>query len=54
MDCDDAVNGFCDKLKVVQLFENEDYRLVGLPFYNEQRTKKDFKDKLEEVLTVKT
>jgi len=40
--------------KLVQLFQNEDYKLVGLPFYNERLTKPNFREKLEEVLAVKT
>ena len=39
--------------KLVQLFENEDYKLVGLPFYNEKLTKPKFREKLEEALAIK-
>lgn len=40
--------------KLSRLFENEDFKLFGMPFYNEQVTKRAFKDKLEEVLAVQT
>jgi type III restriction enzyme len=39
--------------KLVKLLENEHYKLVGLPFYNEE-TKPAFRKKLEEVLAIKT
>ena len=35
------------------LFENEEFKLVGMPFYNEARKKKGFRDKLEEVLSLR-
>ena len=38
--------------KLSRLFENKEFKLFGLPFYNEQVTKRTFKDKLEEVLCV--
>jgi len=42
--------------KLSKLFESENYKLVGLPFYNEKlpERKRNFRDKLEEVLAVKT
>ncbi len=40
--------------KLSKLFENEDYKLVGLPFYNESLTKPNFRKRLEEILMVKT
>lgn len=40
--------------KLVQLFENEDYKLVGLPFYNERLTKPNFREKLEGILSIKS
>ena len=39
--------------KLVKLFENEDHKLVGLPFYNERLTKSNFREKLEETLAIK-
>ncbi len=38
--------------KIVNLFEDDKYRIFGLPFYNESR-KVDFKDKLEKVINIK-
>lgn len=38
--------------RLSKLFENEDFKLFGMPFYNEQLTKRGFKDKLEEVLAI--
>jgi type III restriction enzyme len=38
--------------KLTQLFENEEYKLVGLPFYNEQRTKPNFRKRFEEIFAV--
>jgi type III restriction enzyme len=40
--------------KLSNLFENEEFKLFGLPFYNESRTKANFRRKLEETLAVKT
>jgi len=40
--------------KLSNLFENEEFKLFGLPFYNETRTKANFRKKLEETLAVKT
>ncbi len=39
--------------KLSNLFENEEFKLFGLPFYNESRTKTNFRKKLEETLAVK-
>jgi type III restriction enzyme len=39
--------------KLVQLFQSEDYKLVGLPFYNEKLTKPNFREKLEGILSIK-
>lgn len=36
--------------KIQTLFENREYRLVGMPFYNETDMKLDFENKLNEVL----
>ena len=33
----------------VELFQNERFRLIGMPFYNEAETKVEFKKKLDEV-----
>ena len=41
------------EFKLEFLYENDNYRLVGLPFYNEQLTKKSFKESLEHELKVK-
>jgi len=38
--------------KLSRLFENEDFKLFGMPFYNERITKRAFKNKLEEVLAI--
>lgn len=41
--------------KIFKLFENEDYKLVGMPFYNEKipDRKRNFIDKFEEALSIK-
>jgi len=39
--------------KLSNLFENEEFKLFGLPFYNETLTKAKFRKKLEEVLAVR-
>lgn len=39
--------------KLSRLFENENFKIFGMPFYNEQIIKKKFKDKLEEILSIK-
>lgn len=36
--------------KIVDLFEADKYRLVGLPFYNEILTKQEFKNTFDEIL----
>lgn len=36
--------------KLETVFESKEYRLVGLPFYNETATKQDFQNKFEETL----
>lgn len=36
------------KLEII--FENKEYRLVGLPFYNETTTKQEFQNKFEDIL----
>jgi type III restriction enzyme len=36
--------------KLETVFENKEYRLVGLPFYNEMATKQDFQNKFEDIL----
>lgn len=38
--------------KIVNLFEDDKYRIIGLPFYSEDR-KFDFKNKLEEAINIK-
>lgn len=36
--------------KIVDLFESDKYRLIGLPFYNEALKKQEFKDALDKIL----
>ncbi len=36
--------------KIVDLFESDKYRLVGLPFYNEVLKKQEFKDAFDKIL----
>ncbi len=38
--------------EIVDLFESDKYRLVGLPFYNEAVKKQEFAEKFKEVLGV--
>jgi len=33
----------------VDLFQNENFRLIGMPFYNEAIKKDEFKERLEEI-----
>lgn len=37
-----------EEYKLQTLFENKEYKLVGMPFYNETLTRTDFKKKLDE------
>lgn len=38
---------------VTNMLENNDFRIIGMPFYNERITKTKFLDKFENVLTIK-
>lgn len=38
--------------KIVDLFESDKYRLVGLPFYNEVLKKQEFTEKFKEILKI--
>jgi type III restriction enzyme len=40
--------------KLGKLFENEAFKLFGMPFYNEGKTKKAFRDKLDGILAMRT
>jgi len=40
--------------KLSNLFENEEFKLFGLPFYNEKLTKPTFRENLEKAVAVKT
>lgn len=40
--------------KVGKLFENEEFKLFGMPFYNEVKTRKAFRDKLDAILASRT
>jgi type III restriction enzyme len=38
------------KYKLHTIFENQEVRLVGLPFYNETVTKQEFQEKFEKTV----
>jgi len=35
--------------KITVMFETRDFKLVGLPFYNEQLRKQEFEDRFESI-----
>lgn len=41
-----------EECEIQELYENKDFRLVGMPFYNEDIKKQEFREGFNEILGV--
>ena len=49
---EDFLKDIENQFEVVALFENDKYKLIGMPFYNELLKKQEFTDKFKKVLNI--
>jgi type III restriction enzyme len=49
---EEFLNKIEDKFEIVDMFDGDKYKVVGLPFFNESLKKKDFQDKFRKILRI--